>query len=75
LPYAAGELHDSIVLPEKPATDAVTVASSDTGPPCTAQVARPLLLTLIAEDGDENVQFAEESTFMVPSLKVPMALS
>jgi hypothetical protein len=55
--------------------DAVTVASSATGPPCTPQVAKPLLLTVISEDGDENVQFAEDNTFMVPSLKVPMAVN
>jgi hypothetical protein len=73
--YTPGELHDSIVLPDKPATDAVTEASSATGPPCTPQVAKPLLLTVIAEDEDENVQFAEDNTFMVPSLKVPMALN
>lgn len=30
-----GELHDRTVLPDKPATVAVTVASSRTGPPCT----------------------------------------
>jgi hypothetical protein len=75
LPYTPGELHDSIVLPDKPAKDAVTVASSAAGPPCTPQVAKPLLLTVMAADGDENVQFAEDNTVMVPSLKVPMAWS
>jgi hypothetical protein len=30
---------------------------------------------VIAEDEDENVQFAEDNTFMVPSLKVPTALN
>jgi hypothetical protein len=29
----------------------------------------------MAADGDENVQFAEDNTVMVPSLKVPMAWS
>jgi len=68
LSYTPGELHDSLVLPDKPAKDAVTVAASSTGPPCTPQVTKPLLLTVIAKDGDENVQFAEDNTFMVPSL-------
>jgi hypothetical protein len=56
------------VLPDKPAKDAVTVASSAAGPPCTPQVTKPLLLTVIASDGDVNVQFAEDNTFVVPSL-------
>ena len=73
--YIPGELHDSIVLPDTPATEAVTVASSATGPPCTPQVAKPLLLTVIAMDEDENVQFGEDKTFMVPSLNMPMAVN
>jgi hypothetical protein len=63
------------VLPDKPANDAVTVAGSLAGPPCTPQVANPVLLTLTTSVEDSYVQVAVGNTIVVPSLKVPMAWS
>jgi hypothetical protein len=75
LVYTPGPEQTSIALPDNPAKDAITVVDPDTGPPEPEQVTNPLWFNVTNGCSAESVQFAEESTSVVPLLNVPTALS
>jgi hypothetical protein len=68
-------LQSSIVVADLPSKEAVAVPTCASGPAHTGQYANPLPLSFTPGIDDTSIQFAEESVRVVPSLKVPMALS